>query len=488
MTQQELQALEARRTELCLKAQALHTKVQNNTWTATDQAESDRITAEYDDVSAKITAGRATQNRLAQIVADGEKLDTPISASITTAAGGTHRGNFRPMNCPTTWTTRHGQQRQSFSINEDERRFYALPKTAAINEAANSPEGIEAFCQFLRRPKSFTGAAGGDNFFRTIENIAGQKTLNIFRQDSDTRGGQFVLPEFLMSGILKNLDDAVHTLGMSRSITVESSDTMSIMTRTHKASYVGPRSELGNRLKTIEDSLAYGKRSMQTHEFGMVALMSERLLENATIDIWSLYQQEITLAGSEWMEQKLLYGTGIREPLGLFVNDSVNGIGSDRDITVLSGELGANAPGHWHIYDHFGYETLLRMFFALKPGHQNNSNWMFNTNQMLNLCLITDPNGQYIWKPSPINGVGNTLLGRPVVHNYWAPNAQEPDAYFGILGNFDYNWVLWHRQMRMRTLTELLALQGIVVVFLDFNFDAQPVLPEAFVRGKYDPD
>lgn len=485
MTQAELAKLEARKIQLCNLAQLLHAKVQNGTFGPDDQAESDRITKEYDDVVAKITAGRATQNRLAQIVADGDKVEDSVVVSTAT---GNHRQAFRPTNCPATWTTRWGQRRQSFNIPEEERRFYALPETAPINDAANSPEAIQAFSQFLRRPRSFSGNAGGDSYLRLIESIAGQKTHNIFRQDSDTRGGQFVLPEFLMSGILKNLDDAVHTLGMSRSITVESSDTMSIMTRTSKASYVGPRSELGNRLKTIENSLAFGKRSMQTHEFGMVALMSERLLENATIDIWSLYQQEITLSGSEWMEQKLLFGTGLGEPLGIFTNNGVDGIGSDRDITVLSGELGPNAPGSWHIYDHFGYETLLRMFFALKPGHQNSSTWMFNTNQMLNLCLITDPNGQYIWKPSPVDGIGNTLLSRPVVHNYWAPNVQAPDAYFGILGNFDYNWVLWHRQMRMRTLTELLALQGMVVVFLDFNFDSQPVLPEAFVRGKYDPD
>ena len=387
---------------------------------------------------------------------------------------------------PRTWSNRHGIRRQ-FTVSEEERRLLSLNDPAKpIDRITNDEAYLRAFNAYLRKPTLYRDGAGGEAFIRGVQDNA--KVYNILRQDDDTRGGMFTLPEYLMDGILKELDDATHCLSLANQITVESSDTMSIRTRTDKATFVGPRSELGNYLKTIENGLAFGKRSMKTNEFAMVALLSTQLLDHATTDVWSLYMDEIKLSGSEWTEQKILYGTGGNEPLGLFQTQDGNGIQADRDISVITGDHPSTAPSDWHIYDHFGYRTLLRMYLALKPGYQINSRWMFNSNQIMNLCLLTDSNGQYIWKPDTLTGIGNTLLGRPVIHNRWCPNLEEPGEYFGILGDFSKYWVLWHRRMRMQTLREIMALQGMVVTMLDFQFDGQAIMSEAFVRGKYDPD
>jgi HK97 family phage major capsid protein len=479
---QTLEQMQVRQAELQIKAQNLSTKRQNGTWNEdTDGVELKAIFAEHETLTAGITAHSNTNAMLQKMIAGTETIELGVSARTQNAERRTPRHQE-----PRTWSNRHGIRRQ-FTLSDEERRILSVNDPAKpIDRITNDEDYLRAFNAYLRKPTLYRDGIGSERFMKEFE--GNPKILNILRQDDDTRGGMFTLPEYLMDGILKELDDATHCLSLANQITVESSDTMSIRTRTDKATFVGTRSELGNYLKTIENGLAFGKRSMRTNEFAMVALLSTQLLDHATTDVWSMYMEEIKLSGSEWTEQKLLYGTGVNEPLGLFQTVEGGGIQADRDITVISGDHPSTAPSDWHIYDHFGYRTLLRMYLALKPGYQVNSRWMFNSNQIMNLCLLTDSVGQYIWKPDTLTGIGNTLLGRPVIHNRWCPNLEEPGEYFGILGDFSKYWVLWHRRMRMQTLREIMALQGMVVTTLDFQFDGQPIMSEAFVRGKYDPD
>lgn len=474
-----IEQLELRNQELCIKVQNIAKKATNgdlSTLSAGDHGDLIAAHTEHTENLATLKTLKATQAAVNAMQAAGDQVQAPVSGTLNPGAPLSFRQE------PYRWTSSSGRTRNYSPSEDSSERHYSTPDYTRV------------FNQYLRKPRAYREGQGHLLQQRAESMNVHPQVMNVLRQDDDFRGGLFTLPEELMTGVLKTLDDEVHTLGLSKQITISTSDTVGIRTRTDKATFVGPRSELGNYLKTIESGLKWGKRTMQTHEFAMAMLMSEQLLEHTNTDLWSLYLAEVQLSGAEWMEQKLLYGTGIGEPMGLFtVGTTGDGIGTDRDITVAAGELGASPPTGWQIYNKFGYNTLLRMFWNLKPGHQSKAVWMFNSNQMMNLALLTDPSGQYIWKPSLLTGItGSTsqssLLGRPLYHNLWAPGAETPESYFGLFANMEYYWTIWHRRMRMRTYNEIMALQGLIVTLLDFQFDAQPVLPEAFCRGKYAAD
>lgn len=439
-------------------------------WTAEDRAEIARITSAYQAQTPEYDEAVLENKTLNSLRAHNSQMLTvekPISGGNPS---GSPSLNFRTE--PWKWTSGNSRQRIiTPSSNEKERFFATDDYTKCMNE-------------FLRSPKSFNR---GGEFIRHLEakGIGHESTLNILRADDDTRGGLFTLAEEMMAGVLKELDNETFISRYSRQLVVNSSDTLGIMRRTAKANFVGPRSELSNYIANKEENLQFGKRSMKTNEFGLLVLLSDQLLASAMTDMWALYLDEIKLVAGEWLEEKSLTGTGNSEPLGVLTVDSVNGIGTDRDVRVVTGDLGGTVPSGWTIQTKFGFRTILNGYFGLKPQHRAKARWMFHSNQMINLALMTDDGGRLIWQPSARDGEPSRLLGLPVDESLWLSGTEAADEYFGMLNNWDYYWTIWHKRMTIRYLTELFALNAMTGALMNFQMDAAPVLSEAFTRLQY---
>lgn len=461
---------EEKRQKWLAEVRDLQAKDENGGLGVEDKARMTTILNEYKAHTPEHDAA-VSEWKMMNDLEDGD-LEKIVDKQISGGGGVGSKANMVFRTEPYKWTTENRKTRVITPSNKGDARYYT---TSAYESVFN---------EFLRRPQ-----ANKDVSSLIANSMAHQlgdeKIFNVLRQDSDARGGNFTLPEEMMAGVLKQIDNETFISRYSRQLTVETSDTLGIRTRPQKANFVGPGSELSNYLANQETQLKFGKRVMKTNQFKMALLMSNQLLEHATTDMWSLYLDEVGLAGSEWMEQKCLTGTGVAEPLGVLTVDSANGLGTDRDIVTATGDLGASPPSGWDIQTRFGYPTLLRAYFGMKPQHRRNARWMFHSNQMINLALLKDDGGHYIWQPNARDGEPSLLLGRPVDESLWLSGTQAAEAYFGLLCNWDYYWTIWHRRMTTRLLTEILALQDMTVMLLGFQFDAQPVLPEAFLRLQY---
>jgi HK97 family phage major capsid protein len=120
----------------------------------------------------------------------------------------------------------------------------------------------------------------------------------------------------------------------------------------------------------------------------------------------------------------------------------------------------------------------------LKQDYLANSQWVFHRDAILQLALIKDGNGQYIWRESVRVGEPDRLLNIPINMSEYAPNTFTASQYVGLLGDFSYYWIADALNLQIQALFELYAETNQVGYIGRMETDAMPVMAEAFARVK----
>jgi HK97 family phage major capsid protein len=325
-----------------------------------------------------------------------------------------------------------------------------LPRRYSKSKTYGSDEYATAFSSYLR------GAQ-----------MSGSEGMSV---SNDERGGYFVTSEAFSSEIVKNVDDSVYIQSLSRVIMVPpGTQSYNIRTRRAKASsFTFEAAENRDMADQFDTSLKYGKRTMTPNWLTGSCIISKELIrsypgaEQMVID-------ELAINASEILEQKYLYGTGNMQPLGLLTANA-DGITTDRDTTTT---LTAN----------FDFDDFVKIKYSLKPKYRRNATWMLHRLMLQNIALLKDGEGQYLWQPSRQIGSPDTILGLPFVESEWMPSALSSDAYFTILGDFQWYYVMWEMSMQLQRLAEMRAYTNEYEYLFRAKVDAQPILEEAFARG-----
>lgn len=102
----------------------------------------------------------------------------------------------------------------------------------------------------------------------------------------------------------------------------------------------------------------------------------------------------------------------------------VNGNGVNRPRGLLSYATAAtpDATRAWGTFEHIvsGHATLVtadairRLPFQLKEGYVAGSRWMMNRLTVLEIMLLKDGEGRYLWQPSMTEGAPSSLMGYPL--------------------------------------------------------------------------
>lgn len=149
-------------------------------------------------------------------------------------------------------------------------------------------------------------------------------------------------------------------------------------------------------------------------------------------------------------EQLLLNGTGVDQPTGL----------------LTSAEVGKQMP-------ELTYDSIIDLFFSLKPEYRKNAVWLVNDTTALALRKLKDDSGAYLWDQS-----SDTLLGRPVEYSMYIPDiaaGNKPIAF----GDLSYYWLLQREPLYIKLLQEKYLLQGMLGFAAHERIDGKLVRPEA---------
>jgi HK97 family phage major capsid protein len=304
--------------------------------------------------------------------------------------------------------------------------------------------------------------------------VAGPAALNgdearALSAGTSTQGGYLLMPEQMVDGILKGVDDAVFIRQKATKFRVPAATSLGVPTMTADAADADWTTELATGSE--DSTLAFGKRALYPQKpiAKRIKISNELLQRLPGIEAFVRSRLEYKFAITH--EKAFMTGSGAGQPLGLFTASN-SGISTGRDVST----------GNTITYPTF--DGLTEAKYTLKGQYWNRADWMFHRDCLKVLAKIKDGDGQYIWRESVRAGEPDTLLGRPVQMSEYVPNTMTTQLYVGILGDFSYYWIADALDMTIQRLVELYAETNQTGLIGRMSSDGMPVLEEAFVRIK----
>jgi HK97 family phage major capsid protein len=295
-----------------------------------------------------------------------------------------------------------------------------------------------------------------------------QRTAASFASDIDADGGYLHAPFQFVAEIIKNLDNAVYVRQNARVLPVTSSDSLGIPNMSTRPGDADWTTEVA--AISPDATAQFANRVLQPQLLTKEVDISMKLLRTAAIPPEQIVGDELTSIFARTEEKAFLTGDGSGKPLGVFTADN-NGVPTSRDVTVG----GTTA---------MTFDGLTAVKYGLKAQYRVGARWTIHRDGVKQAATLKDSNGQYLWQPSKSEGEPDMLLGHPVDESEYAPNTFTTGLYVAMFCNWKYYWIADLMALEVQRLNELLARNSKVGFIGRKYTDGQPVLAEAFSRGK----
>lgn len=316
----------------------------------------------------------------------------------------------------------------------------------------STPEYRRAFMKFVAN-----GLGGID---------AGERRALVAGQD--VQGGFLYAPTQFVSTLIKAIDDMVWVRQWAHKEQVVNADNLGVPTIDNDPSDADWTSEVktGNE----DSTMSFGGRSLTPHPLAKRVKISETLLRKAP-QAESLVIQRLAYKFGITEEKAYLLGSGVQQPLGVFVASS-QGIPTSRDVSTGNTTTAVTGDG------------LIEAKYALKGQYWRNAKWLFHRDGQKQIAKLKDTNGQYLWRESLRAGEPDMLLNLPIFMSEYVPNTFTTGQYVGILGDFGMYYIADALDFTIKYLGELYAEENKIGLIGRKETDGMPALAEAFVRVK----
>lgn len=262
---------------------------------------------------------------------------------------------------------------------------YNRPALGAAGEEKSSPHANEygkAFRNYLRK-----GMDAGLEALST-------KALSV---GSDPDGGYLVTPA-MSSRIVQAIFE---TSPMRQLASVETISTDSLdLIDDHDQAVAGWTAETGAISETSSPTLA--KRNIPTHELYAQPKATQKLVDDAAIDIEAWLSGKIADIFSRKENTAFVSGNGVGQPRGILTYAAGTSWGQIQQVN--SGSSGAVTA-----------DGLINLFYALKDAYSKRASFLMNRTVVQAVRLLKEATtNQYLWQPGLAAGAPDTLLGVPV--------------------------------------------------------------------------
>ena len=215
---------------------------------------------------------------------------------------------------------------------------------------------------------------------------------------------------------------------------------------------------------TADTTMAFTKRELRPHPLAKRILVSNKLIRQANVDPVRMVSDEFGIVFGNTEEKAFLAGTLNDQPLGVFTA-SANGISTGQDVSTDNTTTEIQA------------DNLIRVKYTLKSQYWGRAQWIFHRDAVSQIARLKDGEGRYL-----LNVDTNRLLGFPMNVSENAPNTFTTGLYVGILGDFNFYWIVDAMNFQLQRLDELYAATNQTGFIGRRETDGAPVLEEAFVR------
>lgn len=357
-----------------------------------------------------------------------------------------------------------------------QKRLAEFDRLAAAGATVHKPEGTgggngDPPPADERNLLAFQRQAYHKEFLTYLKSGIATPQLLTLQSDNDVRGGYTVVSEIWVNELIKNVDNQTLVRGISRHFGEWHATALSVPVRTAVASSFAMGGEL--EAPTADTALRFGKRQIVPHHFAGEIGVSKDLLRNSMLNMNAIIQDEIARDVAEGQEQLFMTGSGELRPLGLFTASN-DGISTGRDVSTGNSATAIAADG------------LIEALYSLKAQYQNSPSlrWLFSRTALKNIRKLKTGDGQYLWAPGLVPGQPEMILGHGVIMSEFVPATFTSGLYVGMVGDFNWYWIVDDLDFQVQPLYEISARQNMVVFLYRGKFDAAPAKEEAFARVK----
>lgn len=278
----------------------------------------------------------------------------------------------------------------------------------------------KAFCNYLRK-----GMDAGLEELHT-------KALSV---GSDPDGGYLVTPT-MSQGIIKLVQENSPMRQLAGIETI-STDSLEILEDRDEAA-AGWTTETGSVSDTATPQI--GKRSIAVHELYAQPKATQKLVDDAAIDIENWIGEKVASIFARKESAAFITGSGSGQPRGILTYDAGTDWGEIEQ--VLTGSDGVVTA-----------DSLIELYYALKEEYSSRATFLMNRSVVQSVRLLKESTtGQYIWQPGLAAGAPDTLLGLPVMQSNDMP-AAAADSLSVALADFSSAYLIVDR-IGIRTLRD----------------------------------
>ena len=252
--------------------------------------------------------------------------------------------------------------------------------------------------------------------------IVGPEEVKVLRISDDTGAGYLASPE-ISNELLKTLIEYSNIRSIAR---VRPTSNVEIWVRkrtgTFAARHVGE-----TETKTETTGLAYGMEKIPNHELYADVIISNQELEDSDFNL----EAEIALEAGEQF--------GVAEGTDFVKGDGVNKAeGFLSNAAVIAAKIDGDTMGDLSVTD------ILNLYYGLKEPYVANATWLMRRATVQKVVLFKDAANHYIWMPSLVTKMPQTILGRPILECPDMP-AVADNAYAVAFGNFRIGYTISDR-------------------------------------------
>ena len=304
-------------------------------------------------------------------------------------------------------------------------------------------------------------------FWNNMRGDVSFEVRNALSVGEDTAGG-YTVPDEFHRQLIEALEENNVFRGLAHVIRTSSGTrTIPIAADNGKASWV----EEGNAIS--ESDLTFSVQTLSAYKLGCLIRVSNELLNDSAFDIGAHIARRFGVRFGNAEEDAFINGKGVSadpsttpsEPTGILTTLATPSV-----TTAGSGII--------------SFDDVYKLFYALKGPYRQKAKFLCNETALLQLMLLKDGNGQYIWKPGIEIGKPDTILGHAVYTSTYMPAIEgDPASDAGkkvlLFGDFSYYWIADRTNRTMKRLNELYAVNDQVGFIGTQRVDGKLILPEA---------
>ncbi|BEP14807.1 phage major capsid protein [Acidothermaceae bacterium B102] len=166
----------------------------------------------------------------------------------------------------------------------------------------------------------------------------------------------------------------------------------------------------------------FGQITLGAYKYGALVQVSRELIDDSSVDLLGYLAMEMGRAVGNAAGADFIIGNGTSKPRGITLDTTLG----------VTGGLGVTGA--------FTADNLIDLFYSVAPVYRQSAsaNWMLQDITLGAVRKLKDTTNRYLWEPSLVPGVPDTLLGKGIVTdpNFAATGLAAKSVIFGDISRY----------------------------------------------------